>query len=158
MVVRSSGGRAVKHGSASRARARYNQPAPWNVTYLAPFGGADAGDGYALVVPAAAVQYTASIASTPCATPSGGATLRFAYMGRTLDGGDFAVEYSRGGADEDWTALRRGALSGANVSSSWTAASYALPGGVDELSVRFTCAAGAATSNFCAVDSFVISV
>jgi hypothetical protein len=177
-----------------RNKTTYDEPAPWNTSFISTwfgndYGGPSAGNGYAVCVPLAPTSKSATIESRLFALPSTGATLSFSYKGQTLNQGLFTVEYgtvdasapANGGSGAaaaaaasnggvvvgEWTVLQSGPL---NEGTEWTQASFHLPGSgsatttttpttttTTMTSVRFSCSAGTAATNFCAVDSVVIA-
>jgi glutamine amidotransferase-like uncharacterized protein len=155
-----------------RNQTDYNFARPWNTSYVSEwndgtvYGGAQAGNGYAVVVPMAAVGHHSSITTKPFdVSACSSVNVNFYTMGKTLSNGAFSVEYAPSdtayGVDRDdpsWVVLHSKAMNPAMTA--WTEMSfdvtmYARYGNYMQL--RFTCAAGATVDNYCGLDSLVIS-
>lgn len=155
-----------------RNQTDYNYARPWNTTYISEwndgvkYGGAHGGNGYAVVVPMAAVNHHSSITTKPFqVTACAYVNVNFYVMGKTLSSGAFSVEYAPSdttvGVQRDnpnWVVLHSKPLDPAV--SEWINLSFDVPiysRNGDYMQIRFTCAAGAALDNYCGIDTLTIS-
>ena len=152
-----------------RNQTDYSHVRPWNTSFISSWGGHDytsayQGDGYAVVVPQATAKYAASITSQRFSTKGcqgGSVAVRYAYTGHTLAGGYFRTEYAAMAAGSNappaFKVLKSAALNPAP--KGWAPASFAVEVAAAEAEgqVRFTCVAGSAASNFCALDSVTVT-
>lgn len=148
-----------------RNMTTWNAAKPWNVTFTdqmlgnTGYGTGQAGttDGWAVVIPNTGTANPPSLLlSKPFSTVGyTTSTVSFYYKGKTLSGGVFSVAYSYDNVT--WYSLFNSNLYGTNAKTSWTLLSYSLPTGKSALVLRFLCNAGSATSNFCGVDTVVVT-
>jgi hypothetical protein len=156
-----------------RNQSDYNFAKPWNTSYISvwnsgvQYPSAFNGDGYAVCVPTAVTTHYSSIITKPApvaACRGASVTLNYQYVKQTVATGYLFVEYSYDNSDnkiEDevkWVPLS--GVTDNSVGTEWSQKEYVIPNpGVGEHSVRvrFTCSAGAATTNYCALDAVTIT-
>lgn len=155
-----------------RNQTDYNFARPWNVSYISSWNGgtqytaAQLGDGYAVSVPLASVQHTASITTKAfdISSCAGDAGVSFYMTGQTLSSGYLSVEYGLSSApeglsrdDSGWVVLQASPLYPALQSWQRVFIPFVVGNVKSFAQIRFTCAAGAAASNFCAIDTLAVT-
>jgi glutamine amidotransferase-like uncharacterized protein len=167
-----------------RNQTDFNIVRPWNtsytdtwnsgVTYASPSPGA--GDGYAVCVPMAPVSHLSSITTRPfdithCPSTSGSHNklfLEFLTTGRAVSTGYLSVDIGAGNDSQqyhDWVPVmtyfyaKEEEVAGAKWKQMVREVDLGeFPSSSSPLRfVRFTCAAGNAVENFCALDSLFVS-
>lgn len=149
-----------------RNMTTWNAARPWNTTFTSTmlgnpnyYGSGQAGtnDGWAVVIPNTANGNPPSqLISKPFSTVGfNSVSLNFYYKGKTLSGGMFSVDYTTDNLN--WNTLFASNLYGSNVKTSWTPLFYSLPAGQSSVRIRFSCNSGTATSNYCGVDTVVVT-
>lgn len=146
-----------------RNQTAYNLAAPWNVTFTTALMGGNIGgagadgatDGFAVSIPSTATgNPAATIASQKFSTAGVAAPkLSFKWRGKTLSAGGLTVAVSTDDGTS-WATLAKLVLNPAVAA--WTPASFALPANKASVRIRFACVAGAATTNYCAIDSVLV--
>jgi glutamine amidotransferase-like uncharacterized protein len=157
-----------------RNQSDFNVVRPWNTSYTdvwnngIKYTSPETGDGYAVCVPMAPVSRVASITTRPfdiskCRDEK--FFVEFATTGNSISSGYISVEVGSGVDSQmysNWVTLSKFSYDN-NESQEWekmvlTVNKNELPPSMESTAfVRFTCAAGNAIENFCALDSLFVS-
>jgi glutamine amidotransferase-like uncharacterized protein len=147
-----------------RNMTTWNAAKPWNTTFTGTmlgttgFGNGQAGttDGWAVVIPNTGTTSPPSVLTSKTFSTTGYSSvyLSFYYKGKTLSGGLFVVSYFDGTI---WTTLFSSNLYGSNAKTTWTPLTYSLPTGKSALNLQFSCKSGSAVTNYCGIDTVVVS-
>jgi glutamine amidotransferase-like uncharacterized protein len=170
-----------------RNQTDFNVVRPWNTSYTEVWNNGikytspDAGDGYAVCVPMAPVSRVASITTRPFDISQCNATgnnngngdsnaqefvIEFATTGNSISSGYLSVEVGSGLDSQmysNWIPLAKVSYFNEPQPQEWKKMilivnTNELPPSMENTAfVRFTCAAGNAIENFCALDSLVVS-
>lgn len=152
-----------------RNQTDYNIVRPWNTSYTDVWNNgirytkAASGDGYAVCVPMAPVSRVASITTRPFDVSRCGNNiyLEFLTTGNSISTGYFSIEVGRGMDSQqyfNWVTVDK--FSYYHEQQEWRNVSLVveLPLSIESTAfIRFTCAAGNAIENFCALDSLFVS-
>jgi glutamine amidotransferase-like uncharacterized protein len=157
-----------------RNQSDYNRAWPWNTSQISSWNGgaqyasAQEGNGYAVAVPKASVSHVSTITTKSFSVEqctSGEALLSLYVQGKTLSGGAFSIKYrqlNQAEVNTDpfspfWKTLYSAALSPAVEAWELLTIPFPIGGNGGYVRLEFSCAAGAAVDNYCAIDTLSVT-